>query len=417
MPHSSDYSRVLVISDPGPTYEQIASALGQQNNFQLVDLLTSMDRLARDVHAAEPDIILIDHTLGGQSTMEIIDDMALQFPDISIITILPNDDPVRAQQVTLAGARAFLIQPFTQVNLLSTLRRVRDLEMRRVLSYTQTATAVPETVRPLKTLAVFSPRGGVGVSTVATNLAVSIFEKTAKRVLLLEGKLLFGHLDVMLNIRAQNTMADLLPHAHNLDPNLVSEVVLQHASGVNVLLAPRNVQVGQGIRADDLFNVYSALYRLFDYIIIDAGSTLNENTVTFLDAADRILLVTTPDMASLHDTSMFIQISRTLAYPQDKMLVLLNRSTLQGAIKPKDIETALHHMIFAQLPDDGPNVLRSLNRGIPVSLQYGRSPVTKAFKELATGIVNLTAMEPVGEAVAAEGRGQRDMLLASSRLG
>lgn len=417
MSHSSDYSRVLVISDPGPTYEQIASALSQQNSFQLIDLLTTMERLARDVHAAEPDIILVDHSLGGQTTMDIIDDLAMQFPDISIVTILPSDDPVRAQQATLAGARAFLIQPFTQVNLLSTLRRVRELEMRRMQTYTQSATITPETIRPIKTLAVFSPRGGVGCSTVATNLAISIFEKTGKRVLLLEGKLLFGHLDVMLNIRVHNTLADLLPHAHNLDPNLINEVVLQHATGINVLLAPRNIQVGQGIRADDLFNIYSALYRLFDYIIIDAGSQLNENTVTFLDAADRILLVTTPDMASLHDTSLFIQLGRTLAYPQEKMLVILNRSTISGGVKSKDIETALHHMIFAQLPDDGANVLRSLNRGIPVSVQYGRSPVTKAFKQLTASIVNLTAIESGMEIAPAEDRAQRDLLLASSRLG
>ena len=66
--------------------------------------------------------------LGGQSTLDIIDDLALQFPKISIVAVLPGEDPLRAQQVMLAGARAFLVQPFTQLNLLSTLRRVRDLD-------------------------------------------------------------------------------------------------------------------------------------------------------------------------------------------------------------------------------------------------------------------------------------------------
>ena len=417
MSPSSEFSRVLVISDPGSTHEQISSALSNQTSFQLVDLLTQTDRLARDIHASEPDIILIDHTLGGQSTMDIIDDIALQFPEVAVITILPSEDSMRAQQVMLAGARAFLVQPFSQVNLLSTLRRVRDLEQRRIQTYTQNATSVKEPGRPLKTLAVYSPRGGVGATSVAINLALGIFEQTARRVLLMDGKLFFGHVDVMLNIRAQNTVADLIPHANHLDPNLINEVVIQHTSGLHVLLAPRNIQVAQGIRADDLFNVYSGLQNLFEYIVIDAGSSLNENTVTLLDASDRILLVTTPDMAALHDVSMFIQLGRSLAYPQEKMLVVLNRTDIMGGVKLKDIETALHHMVFAQIPDDGPNMLRSLNRGIPVSLGYPRSPVRKAFNKLTNQVMNITAIDQGVEASAAVGKGQQDMLLASSRLG
>lgn len=417
MSPSNEFSRVLVISDPGPTHEQIASALSTQNVFMLVDLLSKSDRLAREIHSAEPDIILIDHTLGGQSTMDIIDDIALQFPDVAVITILPTEDPLRAQQVMLAGARAFLVQPFSQVNLLSTLRRVRDLEQRRIQTYAQTATNVKETGRPVKTLAVFSPRGGVGVTTVAINLALAIFEQTGRRTLLMDGKLFFGHVDVMLNIRAQNTLADLIPHANHLDPNLIGEVVIPHSSGLHVLLAPRNLQVAQGIRADDLFNVYSAVQNQYEFIVIDAGSNLNENTVTLLDASDRILVVTNPEMASLHDTSLFIQLGRTLAYPQEKMLVLLNRTDIGGGVKPKDIETALHHMVFAQIPDDGANVLRSMNRGIPVTLGYPRSQVKKAFKNLATAVLNMSAMEAGAEASAATSKGQQDMLLASSRLG
>ena len=104
-----------------------------------------------------------------------------------------------AQQTTLAGARAFIVQPFTQVNLLSTLRRVRDLEARRSKLLSPPAASSAEKAQPVRTLAVFSPRGGVGCSTVAVNLAVALHEETGARVLLLEGKLFFGHLDVLLN--------------------------------------------------------------------------------------------------------------------------------------------------------------------------------------------------------------------------
>ena len=222
---------------------------------------------------------------------------------------------------------------------------------------------------------------------------MALHESTLDEVLLLEGKLLFGHLGVMLNIRTQNSIAELIPHASNLDPSLVKDVVTDHTSGIHVLLAPVNVQAGQGIRAEALYNLVTALQKMYDYLIIDAGSVLNENSVTLMDLADRILLVSTPDLAALHDISRFIQLSSTLAYPPGKLAVVLNRQGMQGGVKTKDIEMALHHELFAQIPEDEANVLRSLNRGIPLVLNYPRSPASQGFRALAKSLaaVNVAA--------------------------
>jgi pilus assembly protein CpaE len=418
MAAKTESTRVLFIGDPGPVQQQIAAALGSQTEFQLVDVISSAERLVREIHAAEPNIILIDHTLGGHPTLDLIDDITLQYPDAAVITILHDNDPVVIQQATLAGARAFIVQPFTQVNLLSTLRRVHELEARRSKSQVVPDNGRAEESKPLRSLAVFSPRGGVGSSTVALNLAVSLYEDTGARVLLMEGKFFFGHLDVMLNIRARNTIADLLPHASSLDENLVREVVCSHASGIKVLLAPTDLQVGQGVRPDDIYSVFINLQRFFDYIIIDVGSYLTENTVTLMDTADKIMLVATPDLASLHDTSRFIQLSRSLGYPPEKILILLNRADMLGGVKSKDIEAALRHQVFAQIPDDHANALRSLNRGIPLVIRYPRSPASRAIHQLTkrlpqTGVLELVVPKPD----AAKSASQQDVLMASSQLG
>jgi pilus assembly protein CpaE len=129
-------------------------------------------------------------------------------------------------------------------------------------------------------------------------------------------------------------------------------------------------------------------------VIIDAGSALTEVTVTMMDAADRILLVTTPDLVALHDASRFIQISRSLSYPPDKTMIVLNRANLAGGVKPRDIETALRHEVYAQIPDDGANVVRSLNRGIPLVMQYPRSQATQAIQRLASSINQMGGGQP-----------------------
>ena len=417
MASNNQPARIVFIGEPGATQQQITTALNNQSEFELANVLSARDRLAREIRAIEPRLILVDHILEGIPTVDLLDDLALQFPDLAIIAILPKEDAVLVQQVMLAGARAFLVQPFTQVNLVTTLKRVKELESRRQQLQVVATTKGSDTVAPLRSIAVFSPRGGTGVSTISANLAIAIQLQTGKQVLLLEGKQFFGHLDVLLNIRSRNTIADLLPHANSIDEALVHDVVIPHISGIHVLLGPGDLQIAQGIRPDDLYNVFIGLQKIYPFIVIDAGSHLNENTVTLLDASNKILLVTNPDLAALHDASRFIQISKSLAYPSDKTLIILNRENLAGGIRTNDVEGALHNQLYAQIPDDSANALRSLNRGIPVIMKYGRSPMSKALVALGKSLLSMKVTSQGSVVTGNTNASQREALLASSRLG
>lgn len=393
MSDTSNPITVVAIADDQSIQQQITSALSSQQGFQLVAVLDNLENVTQEIPSLQPQIIILDHQVDEQSTLDTIDELAFKFPDIATMAIIPINDPLQAQQAMLAGVRGFLLQPFTQVNLLSTLRRVRDLEARRQQSRAAAAEAAERT-EPLRILTFYSPRGGVGCSTLAVNLAVALYETFEDRVLLMEGKLLFGHLGLMLNIRPQNTIADLIPHAGTLDASLVGEVVVEHVTGIHVLLSPTDVQVAQGIRPDDLFNVLRCVRKMYDFIVIDAGSYLNENAVTLMDAADRVMLVTTPDLGALHDTSRFIHLSRSLAYPAGKLLTILNRAGMPAGVKTKDINAALHHDLYAQIPDDTSNVTRSLNRGVPLVFRYPRSPASRAIKQLALTLSDISVEEP-----------------------
>ena len=389
MSATTTITKLVTIGESGPTQQQITAALSSsatQDEFDLAAILEPTDELVREIRAADPDIILIDHKLGAESFLDVIDDLGDQLPDIAIVAIIPSDDPIIAQQVMLAGARAFLIHPFTQVNLLSVLRRVRDVERRRGRRFAETSLGAASDLQELKILAVYSPRGGTGCTTIATNLAISIHEESSQRVLLVGGKLFFGHLGVVLNIRTNNTIADLIPHSNNLDEALVNDVVFRHASGIHVLLDPFDIQIAQGIRPQDLYSIMNGIQSFFDTIIVDIGTTLNDNTVTIMDMADRILVVTTPDLASLHDTTRFTQITKSLAYPQEKLQFILNRTDMEGAVRTKDVLPVVNKGYFS-IPEGGPNVIRSINRGIPLILRYPRNPTSRALKKLAQQIV------------------------------
>jgi pilus assembly protein CpaE len=385
--------RVVMVGEPSTTQDQIVNAMSAsaQTEFQLVDVIAPSENLVRDIRNANPKLVIVDYQTGEQSILDIIDDLSLQLPEISLIAIIPGNDPLIAQQVMLAGARAFIGHPFTQINLLSTIRRVRDLSLRQA-SATVTAAKPESKLSPLKTVAVYGPRGGVGCSTIATNMAIALREATTQQVLLLGGKMFFGHLGLMLNVRTNNSIADLIPHAAQLDEGLVREVVVEHSSGIHVLLEPFDLQIAQGIRPQDLYNVMVSLKRMYDFVVIDAGSMLTENTVTLLDVADRIVLVTTPDLASLHDVKRFIEVSHSLDYQPGKMLVALNRSGMQGGVKSADISASLHRDVFVEIPDNV-NVLRSLNRGIPLLLRYPRNATSRSIKGLVNKLLQQETLE------------------------
>ena len=395
MSQSVKPTAVIAFIEPGQIQQQVKSAVNSDPEFKLVAELDSMKNAAQRVYASAPDIILVDQSIAGQPSLDLVDELALKYPDIPMVALMDGDDGHRAQQYLLAGIRTFMIKPFTQVSLLSTLRRIRELEARRKAAQPVEQSRHPAETGPLQILTVYSPRGGVGCSTIAINLAVALHDRLDVRVLLMEGKMTFGHLGLMLNFRPQNTIADLIPHVGALDKGLVEEVVSQHASGIQVLLSSPDLNVGQGIRPNDLYSVIKAVSSAFDIIVIDAASHLDDNTVTLMDAADRVLLITTPDLAALHDTSRFIQLVRPLGFPPDKVLTVLNRAGIRGGIKIREIEAALHQPLFGQVAEGDAKVIRSLNRGVPILYGSSRSAVSKDIRDLAK---KLSAMHPGAQA-------------------
>jgi pilus assembly protein CpaE len=348
---------VIAFIEPGQIQQQVKSALESNSEFELVSELNDAENAVQRVYEAAPDIILVDQQIEGQLSLDLVDELAQRYPDIPIVALLDGDEAQQAQQYLLAGIRSFMIKPFTQVSLLSTLQRIRELEGRRAAAQPVDQSSYPAEAGPLQIFTVFSPRGGVGCSTIATNLAVALHNRLDVRVLLMEGKMTFGHLGLMLNFRPQTTIADLIPHAGTLDNGLIDEVVSNHASGIQLLLSSPDLNVGQGIRPNDLYSVIQAASSAFDIIVIDGGSHLDDNAVTLMDAAD--------------------------GFPPDKLLTVLNRAGISGGIKIREIEAALHRPLFARGADGDGKVIRSLNRGVPIVIASSRSAVSKDIVELA----------------------------------
>ncbi len=409
---NSELLRILPITSNNLVKESIIAALETESNYFLLDADGIEEDIMDSIYALQPDYILLDYAYQGADALALIDGVTMQFPEIVVVVILPQDQITESNNVILAGARAFLLQPFTQIELLSTLQRVKELIARTVIVQPEPTSSQP-LISSRGTFVVFSPRGGAGTSSVAINLALAMFEKMGEEVLLMDGKLLFGHVDVLLNLRTQNSLTELVAHAGALDESLIRDVISDHVSGLKVLPSPLTISSGQGVRTDDLYNLMMELQTVFGTIIVDSGNFLNENVVTYMDASNKIILVINPDIASLRDASQFFEVCRQLSYPKDKVLVVVNQFDRREGLSLDDIEKSLQVRVFGTIPWDRKTALNAINRGVPVVLQRQNSALRKAYQDLGNQMISILERGPKESGR----RNTSDVLSKSSRLG
>lgn len=416
MSNSQDPIHVLTITSNEMMLELIKTALGSDEGYLFLSGKELDNDLMEGIERLKPNCILLDYLSSAIKPLDLIDSISLQFPEIMVIVTLPEDKVAEANRVILAGARAFLIQPFNQKDLLSTLGRVKELHQRSVQA--KTAGTIAETTATTHgTFVVFSPKGGVGCSTVAINLAVALKEELRQETLLMDGKLLFGDLDIMLNLKTQNSISDLVPHIGSLDEGLVRDVISEHASGLKVLPAPTNPISAQGIHPEELHRILTSVQAIYPHIVIDSGNFLNDNAVTLMDASNRVILVINPDIASLRDASRFFEICRsTLSFPKEKILVVINQYDQRDGLHLEDIERSLQVKVFATLPSDTRGSLQSINRGVPVLMQKQNTPLRKAFQDMAKKIIAVMGHDKKDDTPRTK-KALPDVLSKSSRLG
>ena len=387
-------SKILLVSRDASILEATRNALLNEQTMELVDKAVTSENLNQVINETQPDLILLDYWFQLDPLL-LIDKLTSQYPSSALVALLPESEISNSDRVVLSGARAFVQYPYQSETLVTTARRVLELMQRNIPDAFQTNEQNPHK-KTANTFTVFSPKGGVGSTTVATNLAVSLHKTINEDVLLIDGKHLFGHVALYLNLRTGNSITDLISHAGLLDEGLIKQVVERHISGISVLPSPNAIVEAQGIKPENLFKVLQSLQQVYTNIIIDGGNNLNDNTVTYMDSSDKILLILNSDLASMRDARQFMEISATLSYPIDKILLILNQTGRKSSVKKEEIENILKMKIFGKIPADEFAALSSLNEGVPILVKKPKHPISKAFNEITKEIVKIIQTSRAG---------------------
>ena len=378
--------KVLIVDDIPQTRENLRKLLSLEPDIEIVGMAATGEEGIELARKLRPDIVLMDINLPGIDGITATEIVSREVPEAQVIMISVQGEPAYMRRAMLAGAREFLIKPFSSDELISAIRRVYELGKTRQVVAPVKQSAMVEKEKPRKEgkiISAFSPKGGVGTSTIAANLAVALSSGGSSRVALVDLNLQFGSQDVIFNLQPRRHIADLVSENITLDEETVTGAMLAHPSGVKVLLAPPRPELADFVTPELVKKVLAVLKGAFDYVIVDCTSFLNDLTITALEESDFILLITTPELTAIKGAKLFFQVLEVLKYPTNNVLLVLNKDDRRSGISAKDIQASLKHPIEVILPNDEARILLSVNRGVPIYSTERGSAFSEGISRLA----------------------------------
>lgn len=380
--------RVLIVDDIVESRDNVAKLLRFEPDVEIIGTAEGGQEGIDLAFQLEPDIVLMDINMPGIDGITATTRISSRLPNTAVIMMSVQNEPDYLRRSMLAGAREFLSKPFSLDELVESIRHVHQLAQssRRVVAdpAVHTVTASGGKAKRAQIISLFGLKGGVGRSTVAANLSVAIRNAMPdKDVALVDGNLLYGDIGVMMNVKDNKTIADIVRNFNTLDRDLVHDILVTHSSGVRILLAPPDPQAGERVTAEHMRQILHHLHAMVDFIIVDTRPSFDDVTMSLLDHSDRILLVLTLELTAIKGAKQYLELSDLLGYDGDKIQLVLNRSTVQAGIPVADVQGSLKGDIVAKLPDDPAAVLRAINEGVPFQQSAPNSALAQEIASLA----------------------------------
>jgi pilus assembly protein CpaE len=398
--------RILVVDDVPESRDSIGKLLRFEPDMELIGTAAEGREAVQKVLQLSPDIVLMDINMPDMDGITAAALISQQAPNSAVIMMSVQNEADYLRRSMQAGAREFLVKPFSLDDLVRSIREVND-NRRPVVVATPTRTMAetnPDGGERGKVVCAFSPKGGTGRSTLLANLAVAAKLTTKKRVALLDADLLFGDQAVLLNLPVTKTITDLSINIRQLDDDLLADVMVSHSSGVKVLLAPPSPQQAERVTAEHVRLVVQTMVNSFDYVFIDLSPSFAETNLALMDLSDKILLILLNELTSLKNARLFLEVADLLGYARDKTQFVLNRATAPSAITVNAITENLHHAIDAQIADDPRTVIKSINDGVPFVISAPESKVARDITSLLHLVEPQAAVTPADAPAADAGK-------------
>lgn len=386
---------VVVVDDIDESREMILRMLQFDTTIEVVGTGKTGIEAIESAQKLKPDVIVMDINMPDMDGITATETIRRKVPYIQIVVLSVQNDANYMRKAMLAGARDFLTKPPMIDELTAAIRRAGDLaheeKLKQTSIYQSTGMTGPLSPQMLmrmpmlnlgKIICVYSPKGGAGCTTIATNLSVGLKTQDNK-VAIIDANLLYGNVAVFLNEHGKNSLLDLVDRANDLDAEVIEDVMVENKlTGLHMMPSPKDPEINDDQKGEPVAKVLNFLRQLYNYIIIDTTSYLTEVVQSCLDVADYIVLVTTQDIPSIKTTNQFLTLADASGIARDKILFIMNRYDKRIAISPERVGESLKQSVLVAIPFEERITTSAMNRGVPFMVDNKLAPAGKAISSL-----------------------------------
>ncbi|MFV2065230.1 MAG: response regulator, partial [Chloroflexota bacterium] len=366
----SDQIRIVIVDDIADTREHLAKLLSFESDIEVIGSAASGEEAVDMTGKLAPDILLMDINMPGMDGIATTERVSATFPNTSIIMMSVQGEADYLRRSMLAGAREFLVKPFSSDELTASIRQVFIREKQKRSRMMIPAPGGPSGSgeggsKDGKIVTLFAPKGGVGRTTLAVNLAVAMAGEQRQTVTLVDASFQFGDVGVLLNLNPKNkSIIDVVADTTTTDEDLVDTTLISHSTGIKVLLAPPSPEMAELITVDQVRRMMGRLRDTNDFTIVDLWPHFNDVSLALLDMSDVILTILTLEITNIKNIRLFLEVAEQLGYG-DRLKLVLNRADSAFGIRVADVENSVGRKIDHQVVSDGRTVVYALNRGVP----------------------------------------------------
>lgn len=366
---------IAFIGEDNLTLTSLCQQLQNQVNFRVENKVFRFDEAFQILrNKTFPMLAVVDLSRDPEKAFQVAEKIKFELPNIHLLMTSHNTSPETILRAMRSGAEEFFTQPFNYSEVLQSLERVRE----KINLHSAKNVKVRGRI-----VTVYSSKGGVGSTTVATNLAVALRAQKQKSVCIVDLALPFGSVTSFLNLEATYTILDFVKNLERIDPLFLDGSLVGHNSGVKVLAEPFDAEDAAKITAPDIEKILDILVQAFDFVIVDCPKDFNQPGFLALQRASLILFVTTMDIPSLKSAHKALELFERMDIARNKVRLILNRYAKSKLLSLESVEKALGIKVFWTLPDDYSTAIAAVNQGLSILENSRKSAIARGYQDLA----------------------------------